>query len=73
VRRRSVDSVSKNTPIEQIHRTYDLLVDSAVLLGVLAHGATVLLLSGVEALVEVVLLACGLVGVVVVGVHDESL
>jgi hypothetical protein len=50
--------------------TYNLLVHATVLLSVLSHSAAELLLGSIEALVDVVLVACVLVSGV--GVHDEG-
>lgn len=55
--RRSLNrSVSNHLMFSHTVRTYDLLIYTTVLLGILTHGATELLLSSIEALIEVVLL-----------------
>jgi hypothetical protein len=54
--------ISPMPQIKPLDQTHNLLVDATVLLGVLAHGATELLLNGVEALVRVVLVARGVLG-----------
>jgi hypothetical protein len=65
-------SLVQRLQYSQFYSTYNLLIDATVLLGVLAHGATKLLLNGVEALVRVVLVAGGVLGGVG-GRHDAYL